>query len=128
MGYLRDVREETEGMSQALMTLVWEHSQHKGTELLVLLAIADNADSATCQAYPSNAYLAGKARLSKRSIQYAIRALIESGELEVSEPGGWNREGTGRANLYRIKAENLTAKGRKRGAVQSVRPLQRVAS
>lgn len=115
-------------MSQKLSSLVWENSQHKGTELLVLLAIADNADTATCQAYPSIGYLAGKARLSKRAIQYAIRALIESGELEIVEPGGWNREGTGRSNLYRIKAENLDAKGSRRGVVQEMRPLNRRAS
>jgi hypothetical protein len=70
-------------MSIRMMTLVWDQSQHKGSELLLLLAIADNANDQGV-AYPSVRTLAKKTRLSRRNVQYLINKVEQSGELRVS--------------------------------------------
>jgi hypothetical protein len=70
-------------MSIRMMTQVWDQSQHKGSELLLLLAIADNANDQGV-AYPSVRTLAKKTRLSRRSVQYLINKVEQSGELRVS--------------------------------------------
>jgi hypothetical protein len=54
-------------MSISIMTLVWSESQHKGSELLLLLAIADNANDQGI-AYPSLRTLAKKTRMSRRNV------------------------------------------------------------
>lgn len=54
-----------------------------GIDQLVLLAIADHTDDAGVGAYPSIARLAAKTRLSKRSVQRAIRNLENAGVLKV---------------------------------------------
>jgi Helix-turn-helix domain len=70
-------------MSMRIMTQVWERSQHKGSELLLMLAIADNANDQGL-AYPSTKTLAKKTRLSNRQVQRLIRVVTRSRELEVS--------------------------------------------
>jgi hypothetical protein len=84
-----------------MMTLVWEKSQHKGSELLLLLAIADNTNDQGV-AFPSINTLARKTRLSIRNVRYVIVRLEHSGELEVSI-------GTGPrgCNEYRIHPPTL---------------------
>jgi hypothetical protein len=88
-------------MSLRMMTLVWEKSQHKGSELLLLLAIADNTNDQGV-AFPSIKTLARKTRLSIRNVRYVILRLEHSGELEVSI-------GTGPrgCNEYRIHIPTL---------------------
>lgn len=68
-------------MSIKVMSLVWEHSQHKGTELLLLLALADYAHDDGAGIYPSLATMAGKIRMSERNTRYTLRKLEEGGEL-----------------------------------------------
>lgn len=70
-------------MSMRMMTLVWEKSQHKGSELLLLLAIADNANDQGL-AYPSLNTLAKKTRLDRRHVKRLVRVVERSGELIVS--------------------------------------------
>lgn len=83
-------------MSIAVMSTLWEHSTRKGSELLVLLAMADFAtDDGRC--YPSVERLAKKTRLSERNVRYILRSLEECGEIETISQGGRNG-----ANLYRI--------------------------
>lgn len=67
---------------------VWKHSRHKGSDLLVLLAIADYAKDDGSGAWPSVALLAEKTRLSERNVQYVLRKLEESGELTVERHAG----------------------------------------
>jgi hypothetical protein len=69
-------------MSIAIMTHVWERSQHKGSELLLLLAIADNANDQGI-AYPSLRTLARKIRMSRRNVIFLVKRLVASGELRV---------------------------------------------
>jgi len=95
-------------MSLRVMNRVWDHSGQSGSALLLLLALADQAnDQGVC--WPSVDTLARKTRLSERTVQelingaaaranHAARAgLTESSELEVLRGGGH-----GRASTYRI--------------------------
>lgn len=70
------------------MSWVWDHSRAAPTERLVLLAIADCANDAGSEAYPSMAALVQKTGLSDRSIQRALSALTDLGELRVIRNGG----------------------------------------
>jgi Helix-turn-helix domain len=74
-------------MSLRMMTLVWEKSNQKGSELLLLLAIADNANDQGI-AYPSTKTLAKKTRLDRRHVKKLIRALERTGELRVAIGAG----------------------------------------
>jgi hypothetical protein len=89
-------------MSIHVSDAVWRHSRAKGSNLLVLLAIADNADTETGEAFPSIKFLAQKTRLSERGVQYALARLIGSRELERVKRGA-----RGRSSLYRINTQSL---------------------
>ena len=86
-------------MSIRVMTQVWAHSKHKGSALILMLAIADFADEEGV-AFPGVLTLAKKCRMSERGTRYLINTLIESGELAVARGGG-----RGGSNLYRILIE-----------------------
>lgn len=101
-------------MSVRTMARVWADSQHSGTHLLMMLAIADFADD-DGNAYPAVNTLAIKCRMKPRNATYILRALEESGELQVRL-----NEGPKGANRYRIVLEAL--------GVQGVAPLHRVAA
>jgi hypothetical protein len=75
-------------MSLAWSERAWKHSRAKGSCLLVLLAVADNADEATGMAWPSIPYLARKVRLVERAVQYNLRRLVTLGELAIEEREG----------------------------------------
>jgi hypothetical protein len=80
-------------MSVRTMARVWDASTHSGTELLMLLAIADFADDEG-NAYPAVGTLASKCRMSPRNANFILTALRTSGELEVRAnegPKGTNR-------------------------------------
>lgn len=74
-------------MSVLIMSRVWAYSQHKGGNLLVLLALADFSNDAG-EAYPSIKTIAKKSRLSERQVQRAIQEIVDSGELRKEENGG----------------------------------------
>lgn len=83
-------------MSVQDMAMVWSHSKLSGTELLMLLAIADHINDRGV-AYPSINGLALKCRTTPRHATRLLTALRASGELSVqigSGPGG--------KSLYRI--------------------------
>jgi hypothetical protein len=63
------------------MHAVFEHSRASGSNLLVLMAIADNADDEGA-AYPKQETIARKARMSVRTVQRCIQDLRDLGELE----------------------------------------------
>ena len=83
-------------MSVRTMAKVWDLSQHGGTDLLMLLAIADFADDQG-NAYPSVTTLAEKCRMKQRNAQVILGTLRASGELDVRP-----NEGPRGTNLYRI--------------------------
>ena len=74
-------------MSISVMTRVWKESPAKGSELLILLALADFADDDGVS-WPSVETLAQKARLSKRQTQYNIQSLVNAGLLIVETNAG----------------------------------------
>ena len=84
-------------MSIQAMNRVWQHSRAKGSELLLLLAIADFAKDDGSGAWPSVETLAHKTRLSDRNVQYLVDKLVAAGELDVKQGVG-----RGRANVYSV--------------------------
>lgn len=90
-------------MSMEIMTRVWDHSKQKGTPLLLLLAIADNANH-NGVAFPGIPYLARKTRMSERQVQRVLQDLDESGELAVVRGAARNN-----ANLYYVLVGTDTA-------------------
>lgn len=83
-------------MSIAVMSAIWEHSECKGSELLVMLALADFATD-DGRSWPSVERLAKKTRLSERNVRYVLRQLEETGVIATLSQGAKNG-----CNLYRI--------------------------
>lgn len=84
-------------MSVRVMSWVWEHSRSEGIDRLVLLAIADAAADHGGDAWPSVASLSRKAKVDPRTVQRAVRRLVESGELQLRQNAGRNG-----VNVYRV--------------------------
>jgi hypothetical protein len=97
-------------MSIRVMTDVWAHADCSGSELLVLLALADFSDDHGENIYPSMQTLARKSRLSESQARRVVQNLVKKGLLEIVEAGGWDR-GRNRSNAYRILLENLNTEG-----------------
>lgn len=93
-------------VSIKVMTDVWADADCKGSELLVLLALADFSDDEGENIYPSMQTLARKTRLSDKQVRRVIQTLVKLELLEILEPGGW-KYGRNRANSYRIRLENI---------------------
>lgn len=81
-------------MSIKIMSRVWEKSKQGGSQLLLLLAIADNANDSGF-AWPGQEYLAKKIRMNKRSIPRLAKKLHEVGELYIVD-----RSNQGKSNQY----------------------------
>lgn len=84
------------------MARVWAESRHSGSELLMLLAIADFADDEG-NAYPSVPTLALKCRMTPRNANRTLAALRASGALEIRM-----NEGPRGTNRYRVVLEGMT--------------------
>lgn len=96
------------------MAAVWKGSQHGGSALLMMLAIADFSDDKGV-AYPAVSTLAEKTRMKPRNAHYLLSELQASGELVIKLAAG--PRGT---NLYRIALDRLHG-------VQAVAGLHRSA-
>lgn len=68
-------------MSIRATSLVWERSRAKGSNLMMLLAIADYAKDNGRDAWPSARTLSWKTRLSPRAGEIILMALVKSGEV-----------------------------------------------
>lgn len=88
-------------MSIKHMAYVWDSVMVGGSELLVMLAIADSADRETGEAFPSVPFVASKCRLSERQTARIIKTLVDDGDLELIKRGGGRR-----SNVYKINTEN----------------------
>jgi hypothetical protein len=77
------------------MKAVWDYSKQKGAKLLLLLAIADNADDEDGMAFPGLKYLSNKVRMSQRHVKRMVQELAETDELAVVWGGG-----RGHSNRY----------------------------
>jgi hypothetical protein len=107
-------------MSVRITSRVWAISKHGGTELLMLLAIADFADH-DGRAYPSVSTLARWCRMTDRNAVNLLAKLRDGGELEIQRNAG--PRGT---NRYRIVLAD--AQGVKRTSSPSTRPHLKLAS
>ena len=83
-------------MSIKYSRLVLDRSQSKGTDLLVLLVLADFSNESGL-AWPSVATLARTCRMTPRNLNLRLAKLRESGEVEVGQNAG-----QAGSNLYRI--------------------------
>jgi hypothetical protein len=88
-------------MSIQCMTEVWKKSVHSGTNLLMMIALADHSDD-DGNSYPAVASLARKCRMQPRNANYILRALANSGELRILV-----NEGPRGTNRYRIMLNAL---------------------
>lgn len=93
-------------MSARVSGWVWEHAPVKSGELVVLLALADNAHDDGGGAYPSQATLAAKSRMSDRQVRNCLRALEAAG---LIEPQGTTRGGV---TIWRVLAGAEKSSGR----------------
>jgi len=101
-------------MSIAVMTDVWRRSQHSGSHLLMMLALADfSDDQGNC--YPAVTTLAEKCRMKPRNANLVLATLRDSGELQIRL-----NEGPKGTNRYRIMLAAL-------GGVQRATGLQNLA-
>lgn len=91
-------------MSIRVMSWVWENSPASGSELLLLLAIADFGDDDGI-AFPKVEKLVKKARMSRASVFRSLKSLREDGSLEITQRG--------RASQYRIIMDGLNVRPQK---------------
>lgn len=111
-------------MAISVMTNVWEKSQASGTELLLLLAIADFANQDGL-AYPSVPTLAKKIRMSERNTHYLLRKLEATRELKIERNAGPKG-----CNLFRVQSlqgailagVQSTSEGGATGSAKGVQP------
>lgn len=129
---------------------VWNYSHSRLSDRLVLLAIADNANSRNGDgAWPSVSELMRKANLSERGVRGAIKNLQTLGELEVlynagpsgvnayrvimgdarpPDPGGPDTEGDDMRNLAPAKsAPAKFAPADRRQSLQGAKPAAQTA-
>lgn len=91
-------------MSIEVMSHVTQRYPGGGGELLVALALADNAAPDGQRIYPSIDDLAKRARLDRRTVQRHIRKMVTSGWLILVSANSGRR---GDTNRYRISPEWL---------------------
>lgn len=87
-------------MSIAVMTEVWKDAPVSGTELLMLLALADSCnDDREC--WPSLRHLQHKVRVSRPQAQRLLKNLEQQSLIESVKKGGRGAKGR-ETNLYRL--------------------------
>src|SRR5215475_4816357 len=98
------------------MSHVWEHSAQRGTDLLMLLALADHAnDAGVC--WPSLPRLATRCRVTKRQAITIIQRLEKNGVIAIAHGGGRHRP-----SIYTVKGEaGSTVSSSSKGEVQRER-------
>jgi len=92
-------------MSIRVMASVFQHFPEGGTRKLTLLCLADHANDAGSNCYPSIASIAKRICCSESQARRNVHSLIESGYVSV-EPG--TEQGGGGSRRYRINIERLT--------------------
>ena len=90
-------------MSIKVMSAVWANGPDSKTELLVLLALADNADDQG-KCWPSYATIARKSRITRRHVIRIISKLCKDGYIKKKKRMQ-NQEQT--SNIYMINIEKL---------------------
>lgn len=88
-------------MSVKVQSYVWEHSKQKSSRLLLLIAIADNANDDGF-AWPSQSTLAKKVRTTKRNVQLLCNQLEDAGELIIYNRVSESQDEQHFSNVYQI--------------------------
>jgi len=91
-----------------LTCALWEHSRAKGSELLLLLAIARKADIEG-KALASISDLAKNTRLTTRNVQLLIRKLEKIGELSVTVGEGFRGQYIYELKTFRDEAKFIAS-------------------
>lgn len=108
------------------MSEVLDHFTQGGTRKLALLCLADYADDAGGNCYPSMRTIAKRCCCSESQARRHVHALIKAGYISV-EPG--TEQGGGGSRRYKIKADRLTPcthatpSTNARGSTHARRPL-----
>lgn len=89
-------------MSVKVMTAVFERYPVGGGEMILALALADHADDDGAKVFPSIEHLMINTRQSRRTVQYQLRRMEESGWLILVNSG---HGGRGQSREYRISLE-----------------------
>lgn len=87
-------------MSVDVIDWVFDNSQARGTTKLVLLYLAERANSDGTKAYPAVATIAAKCGVSERTVQSALKELAAMGEIAYT---GRGPRGT---NEYRVTMQS----------------------
>lgn len=69
-------------------------------EKLLLVLLADNADDSTGKCWPSQAYLARRAGVTRKSVNQIISRLVDKGLVTVQKR--YRDTGAQRSNMYRV--------------------------
>jgi hypothetical protein len=85
-----------------MMDLVWRFAPCTGSELIILLALADNADDNGISYPPSIPELGTKARLLQRQVQRIIRKLQKTDLVHIEDGKGVNG-----SHKYQLLFENF---------------------
>ena len=105
-------------MSVKLMSRVWDDAPVEGSELLLMLALADSAnDEGVC--WPSQETLSRKTRINKRHVQRLLSRLAAAGMIEVSPRFAG---GSQTSNSYRIIAPPTTPRPSPHDSIESSPP------
>ncbi len=91
-------------MAHRVCSLVWDRFPGLGSELLIMLALAEWANEAG-ECFPSMASIATRARLSRAQTQRVVHKLIADGMIAVV--GNHNGGPPGSSRKYRINIERL---------------------
>jgi Helix-turn-helix domain len=81
----------------------WKHSEATGNDRLVLLAIADQANDDGEEAWPSQATIAERCRISTKTVQRSVQRLVEHGELSVEMYGSPAKYGATRQHSHHYR-------------------------
>lgn len=85
-------------MSIKIINDVFDNSEMRGNDRLVMLSIADNADEEKRQAWPSVSNISHKTRIPIRTVWRCIKRCVASGELKIIRSGSKD----GGSNLYEV--------------------------
>lgn len=85
-------------MAIKIINDVFDNSEMRGNDRLVMIAIADNADNEKRQAWPSVKEIGRKTRIPVRTVWRCIKRCVSSGELRIVKSGTKQ----GESNLYEV--------------------------
>src|SRR5690554_1981590 len=114
-------------MSVRMSSLVWDRFPGKGSERLLMLALADCANDDGASIYPSVPTLASKAAMTDRRVRQILAVLRDAGWIAIDQQGkGGVKTGTTRysMNVPKLRQQPLLAHAEKREGRKPASPLK----